>query len=104
MAEGLAERLEAMLASGRDDPLLRFGLGNHYFNERDWASAVPHLQALLEQDPTHSAGWKLLGRSLAALDRHDEARQAFEQGLSVAVANGDKQVEREIGVFLKKLP
>jgi len=37
------------------------------------------------------------------LGQRVDAVHAFEQGLKVAQANGDKQVEREITVFLKKL-
>jgi predicted Zn-dependent protease len=103
LPEGLAQRLESMLASGQDNALLRFGLGNHYFNEKAYDEALPHLQALIAQDPGHSAGWKLLGRSYQALGQLDDARRAFEQGLQVAEANGDKQVVREITVFLRKL-
>ena len=57
MNDSLADRLEAMLAKGEDNPLLRFGLGNSYFNEKRFEQALSHLHALLEQDPSHSAGW-----------------------------------------------
>ena len=103
MNDSLADRLEAMLAKGEDNPLLRFGLGNSYFNEKRFEQALSHLHALLEQDPSHSAGWKLLGRSYQGLGRLEEARDILQQGLQVAQGNGDQQVVREITVFLKKL-
>ena len=103
MSDSLGERLEAMLAAGQDNPLLRFGLGNHYFNEKAYPEAVVHLRSLLEQDANHSAGWKLLGRALAAAGETAEAISVYQQGLEVAGANGDKQVVREIEVFLRKL-
>jgi len=61
------------------------------------------LSTCIEQDPTHSAAWKLLGRSYQALSQDADAVRAYQQGLKVAQTNGDKQVEREISVFLKKL-
>ena len=103
MSESMGDRLEAMLAAGQDNPLLRFGLGNNYCNEKAWPRAIEHLKALLEQDANHSAGWKLLGRALAADGQTDEAIAVYQQGLEVAAANGDKQVVREIEVFLRKL-
>ena len=33
----MIDRLEKMLADGRDDPMLRFGLGSAYFNKDEWA-------------------------------------------------------------------
>jgi len=103
MTETIVERLEAMLAQGQDSHLLRFGLASAYFNQKSYRNALVHLTRCVEQEPAHSAAWKLLGRSYQALGQRADAVNAFEQGLKVAQANGDKQVEREITVFLKKL-
>ena len=62
---GMIERFEAMLAGGRDDALLRFGLGNAYLNEGRHAVAAEHLAVAVRHDPAYSAAWKLLGRALA---------------------------------------
>ncbi|SHF88783.1 TPR repeat-containing protein [Microbulbifer donghaiensis] len=103
MTNPIIARLRAQLDQGRDSPLLRFGLGSALFNEKSYGEAAEHLQLCVEQMPDHSAAWKLLGRSLLALGDYDGARRAFASGLEVARARGDKQVEREIEVFLKKL-
>lgn len=99
----ITENLERLLASGRDDALLRFGLGSAYFNGKDFERALPHLQACLRHDPGYSAAYKLLGKALFKLDRKPEAREVFEAGLPVAADKGDKQTEREILAFLRKL-
>ncbi|MFI2813018.1 MULTISPECIES: tetratricopeptide repeat protein [Microbulbifer] len=103
MTNPIIQRLRAQLEEGRDSPLLRFGLGSALFNAGDYAEAADHLQRCTEQMPEHSAAWKLLGRSRMALEDRPGAKQAFERGLEVARERGDVQVEREIGVFLKKL-
>ena len=95
--------LEALLAGGRDDAMLRFGLGSAYFNSRQFDQAVPHLQICLEHDPDYSAAYKLLGKALFKCGRNAEAKNVFTNGLPVAVRKGDKQTEREIRVFLNKL-
>ena len=59
------ERFEAMLASGRDDALLRFSLGLGYLRAGDAARAVPHLRRATEHDRDYSAAWKPLGQALA---------------------------------------
>ncbi|WP_219932643.1 tetratricopeptide repeat protein [Microbulbifer sp. YPW1] len=82
---------------------MRFGLGSALFNEKNHAAAAEHLRECVKQMPDHSAAWKLLGRSEMALGNDAAATRAFVQGLVVAQEKGDVQVEREIGVFLKKL-
>ena len=101
--ENLGERLEAMLSSGTDNALLRFSLGQTYLNAGTPEKAVPHLQRATEHDPNYSAAWKLLGRALSAAERTGEAIAAFEQGIAVAQAKGDRQAAKEMSVFLRRL-
>ncbi len=99
----MLESLEKMLAKGMDNAMLRFGLGKGYLDAGDAAAAAVHLQRCVEQDPTYSAAWKLLGKALQATGNPDGARQAWNQGLIAAQTRGDKQAEKEMTVFLRKL-
>lgn len=99
----IIDNLQSMLASGRDSAMLRFGLGSAYFNDKRFEEAVPHLQACIERDPEYSAAYKFLGKALLKLGDSERAREVFSDGLPVAQAKGDKQTEREILAFLKKL-
>jgi Tfp pilus assembly protein PilF len=96
-------RMEAMLAGGQDNALLRFGLGNAYLKTGNPAEAVPHLRAAVQHDPAYSAAWKLLGKALAEGGHPDEAAEAFEEGIRIAESNGDLQAVKEMGVFLNRL-
>lgn len=95
--------LEKMLAKGHDNLLLRFGLGGEYLRLGEYAKAVVHLRAAVQWDPHHAAAWKLLGQALVHLDHVDEARKAYEQGITFAEAAGHIQAAREMRVFLKRL-
>jgi len=97
------EGLEKLLAKGVDNALLRFGLGKAYLDQGDYARAAEHLQRCVDFDPQYSAAWKLLGKAFEAQAEHASARQAWERGLEAARGHGDKQAEKEIGVFLKRL-
>ena len=99
----ITDNLEKMLTSGHDDPMLRFGLGSGYFNEKDFARAIPHLESCIEQNPDYSAAYKLLGRALLEQGELTGAREVFEQGLPIAISQRDKQAEREINSFLNKI-
>ncbi len=95
--------LEKLLAAGHDNALLRFGLGNAHLDASDAAQALPHLQRCVEFDPSYSAAWKLLGKAHAALGAAEAARSAWQQGVDAARRHGDKQAEKEMTVFLRKL-
>ncbi len=99
----MLDSLEKMLAKGVDNALLRFGLGKGYLDQNEPAKAAEHLRRCVEQDPTYSAAWKLLGKALQGQGDAAGARTAWQQGITAAQAHGDKQAEKEMTVFLKKL-
>lgn len=92
-----------MLSRGQDTDMLRYTLGNAYFQSAQFSKAVEHLRKACELNPAYSTAWKLLGRSLAELGQQNEALEAFDTALKVAAANGDKQVEKEVTVFKKRV-
>jgi predicted Zn-dependent protease len=92
-----------MLAAGKDGALLRFSLGNEYLKAGDAATAAEHLQRAVEHDAGYTAAWKLLGKALAAAGRPDAAAAAYRAGIEVAQRKGDKQAEKEMTVFLRRL-
>ncbi len=98
----MIDNLEKMLAKGRDDAMLRFGLGSAYFNEKQFDKAIEHLSACLKHDETYSAAYKLLGKAFYQQERYSDAVDIFERGLPVAQTSGDKQSQKEIEVFLAK--
>ena len=94
---------EKMLAAGRDGALLRFSLGNEYLKAGDPARAAEHLSRAVAQDPKYTAAWKLYGKALAAAGRDQDALAAYREGIAVARAKGDKQAEKEMTVFARRL-
>ena len=103
MASPLIQRLEAMLAGGKDNALLRFSLGSEYLKAGDAEAACRHLARALEHDPEYSAAWKLYGKALTEAGRSDEALAAYRRGIEVAERKGDKQAAREMHVFARRL-
>lgn len=94
---------ERLLASGRDDALLRFSLGNEYLKIADPAAAVIHLEQAVARDAGFSAAWKLLGRALTECGRRDDALAAYASGIAAAERKGDKQAAKEMTVFAKRI-
>jgi predicted Zn-dependent protease len=98
----MTARFEAMLESGQDSPMLRLSLGSALVAAGRIDDAIPHLEQAVAQDPTYSAAWKLLCKSLLAAGAPSRALQACERGIAVAGAKGDLQAAREMEVFAKR--
>lgn len=96
-------RFEALLASGKDGALLRFGLGLQYLKTGEASRAAEHLRAAVRLDPGYSAAYKLLGKALTECANTDEAIEAYRQGIEAAEKKGDKQAAKEMSVFLRRL-
>jgi len=99
----MLDKLEAMLARGPDSAGLRFALANGYFREDELEHAIEHAQVAVSLDPDYSAAWRLLGQAQVAAGRDADAAQSFERGIAVAAKRGDRQVEKEMQVFLRRL-
>jgi Tfp pilus assembly protein PilF len=97
------EGLEKLLASGKDNALLRFGLGKAYLDAQNFAVAADHLTHCVAFDPAYTAAWKLLGKARHGVGDINGARDAWTRGIAAAQAHGDRQAEKEMTVFLKRL-
>jgi Tfp pilus assembly protein PilF len=103
MSADLIARLRAQLGGPRDGALLRFSLGTALLSNGDAQGAAAAFREAVEFDSTYSAAWKMLGNALADAGEACAAADAYRQGLDVARERGDKQVEKEITVFLRRL-
>jgi len=91
-----------MLAQGRDDALLRFGIGSEYFKRREYIQAIDHFSKAIEHDPEYSAAWKFLCKALQGVGDKNAAIEACEKGIAIAKNGGDAQAVKEMQVLLKR--
>jgi len=103
MSADLIARLRAQLGGPRDGALLRFSLGTALLQNGDPAGAASAFREAVAFDGKYSAAWKMLGKALSDSGDARAAGDAYRRGLDVARMRGDKQVEKEIGVFLRRL-
>ena len=99
----MISQLEKLLGTPRDGALLRYSLGLEYAKTGDHARAVEYLREAVARDPKYSAAWKMLGKSLTEIQENDEALAAYRQGIEAAKQKGDRQAEKEMTVFAKRL-
>ena len=96
-------QLEKLLGTPRDGALLRYSLGLEYAKAGDQDKAVQYLRDAVERDPLYSAAWKVLGKTLSESGKTEEALRAYEKGIAAAQQKGDRQAEKEMTVFAKRL-
>jgi predicted Zn-dependent protease len=103
MASPLIASLEKLLGTPRDGPLLRYSLGLEYVKAGELERGIEHLRAAVAADALYSAAWKALGKALADAGRDAEAAEAFREGIAAAQRKGDRQAEKEMTVFARRL-
>jgi uncharacterized protein HemY len=95
--------LEKMIENGQDSAMLRLTLARLMTQSDHWDKAQEHLKIAVSLDPEYTAAWKEWGKVLVHLQRKEAAQKAWGKGIEVARSNGDKQAEKEMGVFLRRL-
>jgi tetratricopeptide (TPR) repeat protein len=95
--------LEKLLGTARDGPLLRYSLGLEYRKAGAPDKALEHLEEAVRRDPLYSAAWKALGQVLSELDRPAAALDAYRHGIEAAERKGDRQAQKEMAVFARRL-
>lgn len=85
------DRVEALrrLAETRpDDPRARFGLALEYERLGRWEEVATALRQYLAMTEDEGNAWGRLARALLRLDREEEAREAYRQGIDAAYRHG----------------
>jgi Tfp pilus assembly protein PilF len=99
----MISQLEKLLGTPRDGALLRYSLGIEYIKAGDLARAIDYLREAVARDPLYSAAWKALGKALVDSNLPEEAVSAYRQGIEAAKKKGDRQAEKEMTVFARRL-
>jgi Tfp pilus assembly protein PilF len=97
------EVIEKMIAGGRDSYEARLAAGQARLKRGDFEIAIEHLEKATEHQAEQTMAWQELGKAFNESGQIERARAAWQRGLEVATANGDKQAEKTMTVFLKRL-
>jgi|SRR3954471_21313290 Tfp pilus assembly protein PilF len=97
------ENLEKLVGTPRDGALLRYSLGLEYVKRGESGPAIAHFREAVTRDPHYSAAWKALGKALEKENARPDALEVYRHGIEAARRNGDKQAEKEMTVFARRL-
>jgi Tfp pilus assembly protein PilF len=97
------QAMETMLAQGKDNAMLRVGLGLGYLKEKNLEKAIEHFAVALLYNQNYSAAWKGYAKALAENNQIEMAIDTYQKGIAIAQNNGDLQAVKEMQVFFKRL-
>ncbi len=97
------QRLEEMLAENPDDPFLRYGLAMEHLGAGEDEQGCNLLQEIIARTPAYVPAYVQAGQVLVRLDRLEDARRVYQQGIEVARRQGDQHAAEEMTDFLGQL-
>ena len=65
--------------------------------------AIAYLRDAVARDAGYSAAWRALGKALEAGGQAAEALDAYRKGIAASQKKGDKQAEKEMTVFARRI-
>ncbi len=83
------EQLELLAIKDPGDPFIQYAIALEYVSSNRLEQAAEILERLMAASPDYTAGYHQAGRVYEQLDRDDEARRCYEQGIVVAQRQGD---------------
>jgi Tfp pilus assembly protein PilF len=99
----MISQLEKLLGTPRDGALLRYSLGVQHAKAGNRQRAIEYLRDAVAREPLYSAAWKVLGRTLTESGENAQALDAYRRGIEAAKKKGDRQAEKEMTVFARRL-
>lgn len=103
MSSAALASFERMLASGKDSALLRYSIGNEHAKAGSWQDAIDALEHAVALDPGFTAAWKLYAKALDQAGEQARALETYRKGIDVAKRKGDRQAEKEMTVFARRI-
>jgi tetratricopeptide (TPR) repeat protein len=94
------ETLQNLIAQAPGDSRLRYMLANEYKNGGQLEQAVGEFRAILASDPNYGPAYYHGGQTLEKLDRIEEAKQMYRDGIDATTRTGDGHTRGELEAAL----
>ncbi|MGE0130416.1 MAG: tetratricopeptide repeat protein [Blastocatellales bacterium] len=103
MAETRVEIFRKMLDGDPNNTTVRFGLANELLKLERFEEAANELKTYLSQTDDQGNAYGKLAQALERLGRVDEAREAYQQGISAATRHGHPGMAQDFEMALADL-
>src|SRR5262245_15938206 len=98
------EQIRTLIAEDPHDAMLRFALGNEYFQLEQYAQAIESLNAAIAIDPEYAFVYIQLAHAYEKSGQIELARHTIEAGRGPAERNGDPNLRRQLDEIAARLP
>jgi Tfp pilus assembly protein PilF len=102
----ISERLKSLFELYKKDPndsFVAYGIALEYISTENYDEAEKHLSEIITKDPDYLPAYMQLAQVKENLNRLDEAKDTYRQGIEVAKKNGELKTASEIEEFLNEL-
>jgi tetratricopeptide (TPR) repeat protein len=89
-------RLKGMVEENPQDRFARYGLAMELSSQGRLEESLGEFRVLMSLDPDYLASYLQAGQTLEKLNRVEEAREVYEQGIEVATRKGDAKTRGEL--------
>jgi predicted Zn-dependent protease len=96
--------LEQTTSAGNADSFAWYALALEYKKEQRWDDAMAAFRSLRDKDPSYLALYLMAGQTLVEADRHPDAREWLEAGITLARSRNDAKTLGELENALADLP
>lgn len=100
MSESRVELFRKMIEAEPNNTTVRFGLANELLKLERFEEAAVELKAYLGLADDQGNAYGKLAQALERLGRVDEAREAYQQGISAATRHGHPGMAQEFEMAL----
>jgi Tfp pilus assembly protein PilF len=98
------EQIRTLITDDPRDAMLRFALGNEYFQLGRYAEAIESHKAAIAIDPDYAFVYIQLAEAYEKSGQIELARQTVEAGRGPAARNGDPNLMRQLDDIAARLP
>jgi predicted Zn-dependent protease len=98
------EQIKDLIGDDPHDAMLRFALGNEYFQAGQYGEAIEALKAALDIDPEYAFVYVQLAEAYEKSGQIELAWQTVESGRGPAVRDGDPNLLRQLDDIGARLP
>jgi Tfp pilus assembly protein PilF len=98
------EQIRTLIADDPRDAMLRFTLGNEYFQLGQYPEAIESLKAAIAIDPEYAFVYIQLAEAYEKSGQMELARHTIEAGRGPAQRNGDPNLMRQLDEIAARLP
>jgi Tfp pilus assembly protein PilF len=98
------EQIRILIAEDPRDAMLRFALGNEYFQVGQYTEAIEPLKAAIAIDPEYAFVYVQLAQAYEKSGQIALAHQTVEAGRGPAMRNGDPNLMRQLDEIAARLP